>query len=205
MNEGEDYSAPERPILLAVPDRFEGERVVVRMFGDDDVAEVYAAIRESIENLQPWLPFAHLSLEDEREFVRRAQARFLLREEFDMGIFARDGGAFLGGVGLHVLKWGIPSCEIGYWARLSAQGRGYVSEAVRLMTRFAFDGLSAQRVIIRCDARNARSAAVAERLGYALEGRLRRDSLDTSGHPRDTLVYAMIRDDYDQARTSWTK
>jgi len=202
LDEDEGYPAPERPILLAVPDRFEGQRVVVRVFGDDDVAEVYAAIRESLENLQPWLPFAHLSLEDEREFIRRAQARFLLREGFDMGIFARDGGAFLGGVGLHVLKWGIPSCEIGYWVRLSAQGRGYVSEAVRLMTGFAFDGLGAQRVVIRCDARNARSAAVAERLGYALEGRLRRDSLDTSGHPRDTLIYAMIRDDYDQQ--DWT-
>jgi ribosomal-protein-serine acetyltransferase len=77
--------------------------------------------------------------------------------------------------------------------RTPMAGRGYVSEAVARLTRLLFDELDARRVEIRCDDRNDRSARVAERLGYQLEGILRHDSACPNGAPRSTRVYAMIR------------
>jgi RimJ/RimL family protein N-acetyltransferase len=127
----------------------------------------------------------------------------MLRTEFSMGIFARETGSFLGGAGLHIQSWDIPAFEIGYWIRKSAEGHGYVSEAARLLTTFAFEGLGAQRLVIRCDARNTRSAAIPRRLGYVLEGTHRRADLDPEGQPRDTMVFAMLREEYTQARVAW--
>jgi RimJ/RimL family protein N-acetyltransferase len=49
--------------------------------------------------------------------------------------------------------------------------------------------LKARRIEIRCDARNTRSAAVAERAGYTLEARLHHDTRAPDGSLRDTLVY----------------
>ena len=47
-------------------------------------------------------------------------------------------------------------------------------------------------VEIRCDARNLRSRAVAERCGFALDGVLRNEALGVDGAPRDTCVYSRL-------------
>ena len=197
--------ASERRILIAVPERFVGDRVIVRPFTDDDAAPLFAAIQESRAHIQPWLPWAdqHQSVDDTVEFIRRTQARWILRDGFGMGIFSRQEGAFLGGIGLDVVNWDVRAFDIGYWVRKSAQGHGYVSEATRLLTTFAFTSLKARRVAIRCDARNTRSKAIPERLGYVYEGCLRRSELDTTGQPFNMLVFAMIPEDYRKARATW--
>jgi len=196
--------AERQPILLTIPREFRGPRIVARRFDDDDAPAVHRAVHESMDRLKPWLPWynAHETVDDTRAFIRRSQARYLLREEFTLGMFTHDG-AFVGGVGLHPRDWRIPAFEIGYWVRTSAEGRGYVGEAVRLITTFTFETLNAQRVMIRCDAANTRSRAVAERAGYLLEGRSRRADLNTSGQPCDTLWFAMLPEEYASTQTGW--
>lgn len=144
----------------------------------------------------PWAQTEPSLLQSESE-CRRMHGRFLLREELAMLMFERraDGseGGFVGGTGLHRIDWAQRHFEIGYWCRTSQQRRGYVAEAVRAVTRCAFDRLQAQRVEIRMDEGNERSRSVAERAGFRLEGVLRGDSLTPSGELRDTRVYARVR------------
>jgi ribosomal-protein-serine acetyltransferase len=189
---------PKHTTLIPLFKQLRGPQVVARPYGVDDADEVFAAIEESREHLWPWLPWGaqHQSVEDTRDFLLRSQAAWLLREgDLHVGIFAASSGRFLGGAALHVHGWNVPAFEIGYWLRSSAQGHGYVSETVRLLTDFAFESLGAQRVMIRCDARNIRSAAVAERLGFMREGRLRHDARDATGALRDTLVFSLVPSD----------
>jgi RimJ/RimL family protein N-acetyltransferase len=197
--------ADSRAILQPAPGVLRGERIIVRGYQDDDVDELYAAIQESIEHLRPWMPWwnTHGSPDDTRAYIRRARAEYLLRESFAMGIFARDGGRCLGSCGLGVTNWDVPAFEIGYWIRQSAEGKGYVSEAARLLTVCAFTTLGAQRLMIRCDARNTRSARVAERLGYRQEGLHRHAHRDTSGNLTDLLYYALIPSEFEAARRTW--
>jgi RimJ/RimL family protein N-acetyltransferase len=89
----------------------------------------------------------------------------------------------------------VPRFEIGYWVRASLEGQGYITEAVNGITDFAFNVLGAMRVEIRCDARNTRSAAVAQRAGYVQEARMRCQRRDPFGELTDTLVFARIADD----------
>ena len=187
----------ERPILLDLPNEILGGRITLRPLRDSDADGMFTAIQESIEHIRPWLPWydTHKSVDDTLEYIRRMQSAWSLREGFDLGIFSPDG-RFLGGTGLGVRQWAVPSFEIGYWIRASEEGNGYVTEAADLVTRFAFDHLKAERVMIRCDTRNTRSRRVPERLGYRLEGIMRRSQLDTSGKPSDTAFYAMVRSEY---------
>src|SRR5262249_19552376 len=59
-----------------------------------------------------------------------------------------------------------------------------------------FDTLSANRVEIGVQEANERSRRVAERLGFVLEGRLRRRALDAAGRPVDRLVFSLIPGGY---------
>lgn len=189
--------APRYLTLIPLFDELRGERVVVRPYHPEDAAELQAAVAESRDHLRPWLPFAdqHQRIEESRDFIIRVTADWLLREDMTVALLDATTGRFVGGAGLHPRDWDVRVFEIGYWVRATAQGHGYVTEAVRLLTDFAFERLAANRVFIRCNARNARSAAVAERLGFAREALLRNEMRAVDGSLRDTLIYALIPGD----------
>ena len=190
--------ATDRELLIDIPTTFYAGQIVVRPHTDLDAPAVYEAVKDSITDLKPWMPWHenHRTVDDTLAYIRRAQAEWILRTDFHMGIYLLENGEFLGGIGLHARDWRIPAFEMGYWLRPTAQGKGHIGEAARVLRTFVFEGLQAQRLFIRCDARNQRSARVAERLGCTLEGRLRRSTLDTSGQPCDTLIYALTPEDY---------
>lgn len=179
------------PILLDFPDRFETERLILRAPCPGDGWTVNGAVRESVNELSPWMPWVHpvQTVEQTEEFLRRAAARWLTREDLMLLLWRKSDGVFVGASGLHRIDWSVPSMEIGYWVRTSLAGQGYITEAVLGITAFAFKTLGAQRLEIRCDSRNTRSAAVAERAGYTLEARLHHHARDVNGGLRDTLVY----------------
>jgi len=183
--------------LLPLFDELQGERVVLRPYRESDAQALMEAVSESRDHIRPWLPFAdaHQRVEESRDWIIHQQAQILLREDMNFSLWDKEGKHFVGGIGLHPHNWKMRSFEIGYWLRVSATGHGYVTEAVRLLTTYLFTHLAANRVMIHCDARNTQSAAVAQRLGFVLEGRLRNEGVDTSGGLRDTLVFALIPSD----------
>lgn len=182
-------------ILIDLPEVFETERLMVRAPRWGDGAVLNAAILESLDELRPWMPWAQAAptLEESEENVRKARLSFLQRRDLRLPFFRKDNGAFVGSSGLHRIDWNAGKFEVGYWVRTSQSGRGFVTEAVAAITELAIHQLAANRVEIRCDARNLRSKRVAERTGFTLEGVLRSEKRDVAGALADTLVFAQIR------------
>jgi RimJ/RimL family protein N-acetyltransferase len=178
-------------------DELAGERVLVRPYRVLDAEALREAVEESREHVRAWLPFAdaHQTIEETRDWITHRVADWLLREDMGAGVFLREDGAFLGGLGLHPRSWEIGFFEIGYWLRASAEGHGYMREAVSTLIEFAARDLLASRLEIRCDARNARSAGVAESLGFKREGHIRNGLHAPTGGVRDTLIFGLIPGD----------
>jgi RimJ/RimL family protein N-acetyltransferase len=178
-------------------DELRGERVLVRPYRLEDAEALKEAVEESREHIRPWLPFAdrHQTIEETRDWIVQGMAKWLLREDMHCGIWELATGRFLGGVGLHTRNWQIKYFEIGYWLRKSAEGHGYMTEAAKLVADFALHKLNANRVEIRCDEGNARSAAVARRLGFVEEGRLRNREPGPDGTLRTMLYFSLVPED----------
>jgi RimJ/RimL family protein N-acetyltransferase len=185
------------PSPIAFPDLFETPRLHIRAPRPGDGLALNAAIRESYASLHVWMPWAleMPTLTRTEDFVRDAAQRYAQRQDFSVLLWERASGLLVGGSRLHPHDWNVPMFEIGYWVRSSREGQGYITEAVQALTRAAFDILRAQRVVIRCDARNLRSARVAERAGYTLEATLHHDARANDGSLRNTLVYARLADE----------
>jgi RimJ/RimL family protein N-acetyltransferase len=185
------------PLLESVPDLIVTDRLILRSARVTDAPALNAAVCESLEDLSAYLPWAQAapSLERSEADCRRMQAKFLLREDLPLFIFERAGGDaegdFVGGTGLHRIDWTVRRFEVGYWCRTAQRGRGCVTEAVRALTRVAFERLRARRVEVRMDETNLASRRVAERAGFSLEAVLRSESLNPRGEARDTRVYAL--------------
>ena len=78
--------------------------------------------------------------------------------------------------------------NVGYVLVPSAWGRGYATEAVRVMLRFLRDGLAVTRFTASIDARNAASLRLVERLGFTPAGRLR-GANESGGVVSDELLF----------------
>jgi RimJ/RimL family protein N-acetyltransferase len=179
------------PLLIELPEQLITERLIIRPPRVGDGAHVNDAIRESIDEIRPWMPWAKEtpSVEQTEENIRRSVARFITREDLRLQIHLRDG-TFVGSSGLHRMDWNVPKFEIGYWCRTSLAGRGYITEAVDAIQRFAFESLKANRVEIHMDERNVRSRGIPERLKFPLEGILRNFERANDGTLRDSRIYA---------------
>ncbi len=182
------------PLLLNIPEEFETARLLVRAPRAGDGREAHAAIVESAERLQVWIPWAKPSLPVEEAELRARQRRidFLNRTELHFYMFLKGQDTLVGMSALHSIDWEVPRFEIGYWVRTRFEGQGYVTETVEGLTQYAF-ALGARRIEITVDTRNERSWRVAERAGYCLEGVLHNYERAGDGTLGDLRVYAKLR------------
>lgn len=153
---------------MTVPARIETPRLVLRRYRPADAPLLKDAIDQSLDRLQPWMPWARhepTPLPELTERLRTFAANYDAGTEWVMGIFDREERRLLGGTGLH-RRGPAHVLEIGYWLRSGAEGHGYVTEAVDALRRVAGLVAGVTHVRICCDPRNQRSAAVPGRLGF---------------------------------------
>lgn len=185
------------------PERIELDVAVLRRHRAADVAALHAAIEASRDHLRPFMAWADQDRAATATFVSRTVDGWEAGDSFSFIIAEHDSvagepGRPLGGCGLH--RRDEPGAiEIGYWLRADAVGRGVVTAASAALTSAAFDALDdVQRVEIRCDESNVRSAAVAQRLGFHLTG-VEEYQPDAPGQTGRRLIWACARSDVDGA------
>lgn len=88
--------------------------------------------------------------------------------------------------------------EIGFAIAPRYQGRGYATKAVRLLVGYLF-ARGKQRITACCDARNAASVAVLERLGMRRKGHLWQSTW-AKGEWTDDLLYALLQEEWHTGR-----
>ncbi len=94
------------------------------------------------------------------------------------------GQITLGGVMYGAMRGG----HIGYWIDRNFANRGFTTQAVEILTRYAFEELKLHRVEINLRPENASSRRVAEKAGYIFEGERPR-YLHIDGQWRDHIVF----------------
>ena len=170
----------------------------IRTYLPGDGAALQAATVSSYAHLRPWMPWAtaEQTLDDAEALCRRFSARYLLNEEYVLGVWRGD--VLVGGTGFHLRHGGREqgTIETGMWIRASAAGQGLGTRVLAAMLQWGFTDWGWERIVWMCDARNSASARVAEKNGLTREGVLRADRLDVDGRRQDTALYAILRADW---------
>ncbi len=85
-------------------------------------------------------------------------------------------GAFVGTVGITPQTgWKAHSAEIGYWIGEEFWDKGLATEALKVMSEFAFLAMNYKKLFATVLGPNKASMRVLEKCGYGLEGVLKRD------------------------------
>ncbi|HEY3026178.1 MAG TPA: GNAT family protein [Pyrinomonadaceae bacterium] len=173
--------------------------IIVRPYRPEDIPALFEAARASIPELSVWMPWCHpnYSIEETKSFILSRPEQWAKDAEYGFGVFSREDGRFLGGVGVNFINRVHDMANLGYWVRSSETGRGIASKAARLVAQFGLGQLGFQRIEILAATANIASQRVAEKAGALKEGVLR-NRLRLHGQPVDAVLYSLIAEDLSQ-------
>jgi RimJ/RimL family protein N-acetyltransferase len=137
------------------------------------------------------------TVENTKEFIEKIN-----KEGFIFGIHSRKDLTLIGFVGLGLINFYAREA----WVGISIgdhgdQGRGYGTDAMNVIVRFAYFELNLNRISLNVFKYNNRGIKAYEKAGFKLEGR-ERESICRDGKWCDTLYMGILRKDWEEKRTA---
>lgn len=185
---------------IVAPERYEASGFVIRSYHPGDGARFTEAKVASYDHLKKFMTWAtpSQSVEAGEQSCREVRGRWLLAADFALGIWEPGERRLLGGCGYHLREGALElgNAEIGMWIRGDAANQGLGTRVLRALLDWGFTEWPWLRLSWRCSSANVASQRVAEKAGLRREGVLRSHAIDADGQRRDTVCYAMLRDDW---------
>jgi RimJ/RimL family protein N-acetyltransferase len=191
---------PGAPPVLRLTEPWRTERLVLRLFADDDLEALHdMQSRPEVAKYLYWSPRSR------SEAARSLQEKITCRgieadgDILNLAVTRAAGGPVIGDLMVRYASATHLQAEIGYVFHPDAQGQGLATEAMRLVVDRAFAGLGLHRVYGRIDARNTASARVLERLGMRHEAHLVQNEW-VKGEWTDEAIYGVLADEWARTR-----
>ena len=108
-----------------------------------------------------------------------------------------ENGHIIGRIGIHKIDNQNKIGEIGYWLIKSAQGKGIITKACKIMIDFGFADLSLNRIEIKCGTENSKSNAIPQKLNFTKEGTIRQGEL-LNGKFIDLNLFSLLAEDHNK-------
>jgi RimJ/RimL family protein N-acetyltransferase len=170
----------------------EGERLLLRPYEPGDYDALHAM--QSNADVARYLYWDPRGAAEVRTSLERKIASASIADEGDTlatAIVLRESGEMVGDGILHWVSREHRCGEIGFIVHPDHHGRGYATEASRMLMRFGFETMELHRIIGRLEARNTASARVLEKLGMRREALLIENEF-VKGEWQSEIVYAML-------------
>ena len=158
--------------------------VALRRWREEDADAVYEACQDA--EIQHWIPLIPRP-------YRREDALAFVRGELELGPHSYaivEGERVVGSIGMGVNR--NRTGHVGYWCAREARGRGVVTRALRLLSRYGFEELGLLRMELVTDPDNVASQRVAEKVGYRREAVLRSHLDHPDGRRRDSVLFSLL-------------
>ena len=176
-----------------------GENIVVKLAEESDAQSLLALEVKNRDFFQQFTERRDEAFFTYEGQLSRIQNALKMQKE-DRGylffIFLRSTGQLIGEVILsEVVRYNLQSCWIGYFLDKDFNGKGYMTEAVKLVVSYAFTELDLHRIEAGVMPHNTGSMKVLLKAGFTKEG-IARKNVKINGRWEDHQTLAMIRDDW---------
>jgi RimJ/RimL family protein N-acetyltransferase len=166
-----------------------GEKVYLRPLEEADAVECHTWLNDPDVRRTLNARLGPFSEAMSREWIRKLDFRTII----GFAIVTRDGDAYIGNCDLRDVNPVDRNAGLGIViGRKTEWGRGFGTEAVALLCRYAFDGLNLHKVHLSCYATNERGLRLYARLGFVEEGR-RREQMFVEGRWVDEVLFGLLR------------
>ncbi len=132
--------------------------------------------------------------EEAKLFLKELIDRREGRTYFPFIIQNKDTGDFIGFIDVKNIDWNIPKAELGCYTDEDYAGKGITSKAFSLFVDFAFEYFGFTKLFLRTHESNFAAQKLAERAGFEIEGKIRKDYKTTKGEVVDLIYYGKIKE-----------
>lgn len=175
----------------------ESEQIVLRKLTEADLTDILAM---EIKNKELFEQFSvtrspdYYTLEGQTSRLKRQEENREKDKEYNFGIFLKDG-KMIGSINLvQVIRGPVQSAIMGYTVDQDHNGKGYATEAVKLLVDYAFEELLLHRIEAGVKPDHAASIRVLEKAGFHKEG-ISQKNVQINGIWQDHQMLAIINPD----------
>jgi RimJ/RimL family protein N-acetyltransferase len=119
------------------------------------------------------------------------------RKSYEYLVELKSELGIIGGFGISSIKYDQGTADLGYWLGEDYWGKGYATEGVSRLIDYAFKDLKLRRLKIPAFATNPASNALAKKLGFTYEGRLRKAVIcKATGKIHDENIWGLLRSEW---------
>jgi len=203
MSRAEQDETHTVPHLLSIPARAQLRRLPVEtprllllpieLTDGDELWDAVEGSRWHLERWLPWVPF-NSTREASMRYAEACVSDWDAGRAVRFAIRDRQSRELLGVVGLDSCVHLHRSCELGYWLKRDATGKGLMTEAANASVQFAFSRMAVHRIRCAAATDNFPSLRVIQRLSFRFEGIARQAELVQSRW-LDHAVFAKLSSD----------
>ena len=127
-----------------------------------------------------------------QEFVEEMIRMTISNTYFPYLIIDETEKSIIGFIDLKNIDWTIPKAEIGFYIDEPYTGKGIITKALQQICEYCFKEKGFQKLFLRTHPENVSAQRVAEKCGFELEGKIRKDYKTTSGELIDLNYYGRL-------------
>lgn len=165
------------------------ERLVIKPVAVSDTEEIHKYAGDKEIDMMLFLP--NDNIEQTIEFTKNAVREWAKENPSVREFVMLYNGKIIGGIGLEVVD--EVTYEIGWVISKDYRNKGFTTEAGKALLEYAFDVLSADKVIAHCDVRNKASEKVMQKLGMTLADNSGTRFYEKTGVTSGELMYCIDR------------
>lgn len=182
---------------MKIIDRIETKRLLIREFKTEDIIDIHEYASDPI--VSKYVPWGPNTMEETKEFVFQCirQQNDKNRKDFELVVIERSIDKLIGACGIHISNEENREGWIGYSLNSKFWEKGYATEIAKELLKVGFKNFKLYRIFATCHPENIGSEKVLKKIGMKKEGHLRKHLL-YKGSWRDSLLYAILEDEYGQ-------
>ncbi len=167
-----------------------GKKIYFKALSVDDVNEIHEyASNKDVSRFIGWKLMG--SIEESKMHIEKMLKEELAKSHLYASVSLKSNNKVIATVMIFNFDHNASHAEIGYVFHQDYWGKGYCTEAVSLISNFAFNTLKLHKLHARVADENIGSSKVLEKNGFELEGRLR-DHYFIENKYYDCLLYGKI-------------
>jgi ribosomal-protein-serine acetyltransferase len=105
-----------------------------------------------------------------------------------------ENGEFVGFIDIKNIDWNIPKGELGCYTDQDYARKGITSKAFSLFVDYCFEHYGFNKLFLRTHETNFAAQKLADKAGFQIEGKIRKDYKTTKGELVDLIYYGRIKE-----------
>ena len=179
--------------------KLETKRLILRELEQGDQKQLIEGINNL--NISKWLlvvPYPY-NKKDADWWIKNCIKNYKKKdkETYPLAIELKEEKKIIGGIGLDDINKFQGRASVGYWIAEPYWKKGYASEALSELLKFAFNKLKLRRIEANVFVGNPASGKLLEKFGAKLEGTLRKASkCKADGKIKEDYVYGLLKEEW---------